>query len=124
MKIKKHFYILSVSIIIISFGFFLSYPYSGALAQIGSFGIPFGGRVIIEIPCTCNLHFDTLLVVGPPVGGEYILSPLSRVYKYYKPFPPNWVLGLAEDFKVCMVGLPPFCEPAGGGPVIKIIGTS
>lgn len=120
----KHLYILIASTVIITFGFFLSSPFSNALAQIGSFGTPFGGRVLFEIPCDCNTDFGTLLIVGPPVGGEYILSPFSTVYKNYSPFPPNWVLGLAEGFELCLVGVPPFCTPAGGGPIIKIIGTS
>lgn len=86
---------------------------------------PFGGMVILTIPCTCSV--GTLLVVGPPRGGLYILTPASRVYAKYSPISGRWVLGLAGAPLVCMVvipTIPPSCVPAGSGPAIIMTGTS
>lgn len=69
----KHFYkillILLVSILI------LSVP-QAVLAGF-SVGLPFGGMILFAIPCTCNA--STLLIVGPPVPGAYMLTPATII---------------------------------------------
>lgn len=120
---KKSIYTILAVATILAFGLFFAFPNKG-LALIGG-SSPFGGRVSARIPCTCGA--DSLIFVGPPVGGQFILSPASRVYKNYGVFPPNWVLGLASGFSTCLVlvpSIPPTCVPSGNGPIIKIMGTS
>lgn len=84
--------------------------------------VPFGGMVLFEIPCTCSA--GVMLIVGPPKGGSFILTPASRIYAKYQPLPGHWVLGLADATLPCVVGIPPACIPAGEGPAIRMIGTS
>jgi len=122
---KKILYGVTAIIVVIAFGLVVFQSPNNTLAQISGLSTPFGGRVIMRISCTCSL--DTLLIVGLPVGGSFILSPGSRVYRNYAPFPPNWVLGTASGFSTCFVLIPttpPSCVPAGSGPIIRIMGTS
>lgn len=89
---------------------------------------PFGGRVLATIPCTCSA--STMITVGLPRPGTFILTPASRIYKNYLPIPGRWVLGIATGVSPCMVliplPIPPFmtCIPMGAGGVIVRIGTS
>ena len=121
--VGKHIHVILIVALILAFGLALI-PQTNSLAAIGGFG-PFGGRVLSRTQCTCGA--DTLLFVGSPVGGSFMLSPASRVYLNNAAFPRNWVLGLASGFSTCFVvvpSTPPSCAPVGGGPIIRIMGTS
>ena len=90
----------------------------------------FGGKVVFKIPCTCveeaaaDGGFSSLLYVGPPRGGSFMLTPQSKQYQYSSANTGNWVLGLAGDFDTCSIQVYTYCVTVGGGPVIKKIGTS
>jgi hypothetical protein len=94
-----------------------------AYAAIGF--LPFGGRVLATIPCTCSPG-SALVTVGPPRGGLFMKVPVTRTYQYYKVLPPSWVLGLASGYAACMQINPTGagCIPAGGGPIMLKVGTS
>lgn len=99
----------------------------GSAYALGFF-TPFGGRVLTEVPCTCGA--STLITVGPPRPGTFLITPASRVHKNYRPVPGRWVLGIAAAPAPCMMLvftiLPPFvtCAPRGEGAVVLRIGTS
>lgn len=82
----------------------------------------FGGR-IIGLPIPCVDEGGYLIVVGPPAGGTFYISPFStRIYKNYNPATPGvWVLGKATPFAwmPCSdVGV-----PLGSGLYVEKIGT-
>lgn len=93
--------------------------------------LPFGGRIVAEIPCKNGV----LLALSPPTPGFYLLPPppAARVYAFFLPIIPNWVLGLAVPGGVCACPSP-HCEIAavagaiGGlalaGPVGAVIGAA
>lgn len=118
----KKFYTAIVIFTIIFFGLLFLFPLNNTFALIGGFSVPFGGIIMVQIPCTCSV--GTLLIVGPPAGGEFILTPASKIYRNFSPFPSNWVLGLANGIAPCLVGTPPACFPVGRGPLIRIMGTN
>lgn len=122
--VAKYIHALLMVVLVSVFGLVFASP-TKSLADIGGFGMPFGGRVLSRVQCTCGV--DALLLVGSPVGGSFMLTPASRIYINNAPFPSNWVLGLASGFSTCFVVVPttpPSCAPVGGGSVIKIMGTS
>lgn len=102
-------------------------PISLALAAAVSLDRPFGGRVILNVPCPYSGGYA--IIVGPPVGGTYVFTPASKIFEYRLPFPTNWVLGLAGSVQVpCLIPGPfgiPVPNPAApaGFPII-IMGTS
>lgn len=90
---------------------------SGAMGTSGSAGgsgggssmginQPYGGKVLMAIPCTCSSG-DFLITLGPPSAGTYLYSPSSAptMYKYglvivpgvnhlgfYRPFGLCWMI--------------------------------
>lgn len=85
--------------------------------------IPFGGRSLAAVPCTCS--GCVLVTVGPPRPGTFMYCPTtSRLYKWYTLTPPAWQLGIATGFRICEELCPLGCCPIGGGPVILKDGTS
>ncbi len=112
-------------IVVCLFSFIFLTP--GTAEALGLF-TPFGGRVIATLPCTCGA--STLITVGLPRPGTFLITPASRVYKNYRPIPGRWVLGIAGGFAPCMMAvfipIPPFvtCAPTGGGGLVIRMGTS
>ena len=101
---------------------------AGTAAYAFDFGLftPFGGRVLATIPCTCSPIIGTQIVtVGPPKGGVFLYTPITKAYKYYYPYVGRWILGIASNFRApCMMGIPPFCVAAGTYKPITMFGTS
>lgn len=90
--------------------------------------IPFGGRIIYAVACTCSVP-NWGIIVGPPAGGIFIYMPgISRLYAFYSIFRPGpWVLGTAAGGAPCMQVRGNSCVPderVPAGPVIVIVGTS
>lgn len=94
---------------------------SRVLALIGV-GTPFGGMVLFEIPCTCS--GSSMIFVGPPRPGTFIIDSGTRIYEKYQPFVGHWVLGLADASVPCLEATPVGCIPVGEGGRIRIVGTS
>lgn len=101
-------------------------PEAFAQPSFGFLPAPFGGRVLFTVLCTCGLSTgSTLVTVGPPRGGTFMKTPLTRVFEHKSVFPPNWVLGLAAGTMTCLEGaLIFFCVPIGTGKIMLIVGTS
>lgn len=92
----------------------------GSLLPIGK---PFGGRVLIKYPCSCSLNSQ--LFIGPPKGGVFTSSILTKIYREYNLSPPAWSLGLADAYMPCLQFAFSICIPIGpGGPHIRMVGTS
>ena len=94
---------------------------SKAFALLG-IGTPFGGMVLFRLECTCSAN--TMIVVGPPRPGTFMLDAGTVIYEKYTPFIAHWVLGLADAFVPCMVYVGTACVPAGEGGRVRIMGTS
>jgi len=92
--------------------------------------IPFGGKIVSVIPCTCNwmLGNPAVLINHVPVAGyPQLIFQLgfSRLYAYYSLVPGSWILGNTLGFSTCWVGVIPFCVPAApAAPLISIVGPS
>ncbi len=88
--------------------------------------LPFGGRSISAVPCTCTLCFWVL--IGPPMGGSYMYCPwITILYMYYNIFPVAWQLGLWTGFLPCLEWVYIdgwICVPIGGGGIMLMDGTS
>lgn len=114
-----------IILIVAAVGVFISavlfYNPSQAYALLGI--TPFGGRVIASIPCGCDPGFS-MVTVGPPRGGTFIKSPVTRVYQYRKVSSRKWVLGIAAGMFVCRVPTPDGCETVGKGSIMIKVGTS
>lgn len=88
--------------------------------------LPFGGQVLVTVPCVCS--FGLHIRVGPPVGGGFFISGFaSRIFSYFSPFPPSWVVGNYTLTPVpCLQPVPFGCAPTPGADsqgVVFFIGT-
>lgn len=96
----------------------------GQSRRRGALGIKLlGGRITSTQKCDCQN--STLLEVGPPVGGRFMLTPATRRYRYGVFNIGTWVLGIAgsnemECSNPCIKG----CCKAGSGNPIKQVSTS
>lgn len=98
-----------------------------SLPSIGGRLTPFGGRVVVAIPCTCGKSTgSTLLTVGPPRGGMFMKTPLTKMYQHYQTRPGVWLLGLAGSDMACEEPgiIPGTCIEIGKGKAINMMGTS
>ena len=99
---------------------------------------PFGGRIEDKINCDTECVADggyigTYLKIGSPVGGKFMVTPLTKVYEFYNIQDRNWTLGLANDQeRVCKklniaksaAEQRIVCDEKGKGKEIKIMGTT
>lgn len=92
--------------------------------------IPFGGKIISVIPCTCNMMVGNMAVLInqlPAAGPPQLIFQLglSRLYAYYQLVPGAWILGKTLGASTCWIGVIPFCVPAAPvAPLINFVGTS
>jgi len=90
--------------------------------------LPFGGKVIITLPCTCTLNFlITMVPAAATLPARVIFRPgVSILYEYYQFFAPGTaLLGKTLGFDTCWEGIPPFCVPLSiGTPLVQMMGTS
>jgi hypothetical protein len=80
--------------------------------------IPFGGRIISVIPCTCPAPYGFVDQIGPPrpaiifIPLTFLSSPLNHLWNEILT-PGVWTLGLYSPTPVvCSVGAAPLCVPA------------
>jgi hypothetical protein len=70
--------------------------------------IPFGGRAMLVIPCTCDDAW--IVAVGLPTPGAFVYRMgVTTLYSFYEPLEPAWQLGLAIPPGVCMMVAYPSC---------------
>lgn len=108
--------LIITTVIVLAFSPFYSHAFSLNIL---------GGRNYFVTYCTCS--WGIMITVGPPRPGNFIFSPIlgSTLYKYFQIFSAGpWVLGNARGYGTCWVGAYPDCAYVGGGPVIRLIGTS
>lgn len=90
----------------------------GSVENTEALKIPFGGIILKSVPCNDG---SLLLTVGPPWGGEYMLTPVSLKFAWYAFIPPEWILGMAAPGAlVCTLGT----TVMGAGLPIIMAGTS
>ena len=65
---------------------------------------PFGGLTTFLFNCRNMVKY---VVIGPPVGGEYIWHPGTRTYLFGPPSVGRWNLGLAGPPSICVVSINP-----------------
>lgn len=110
-----------IILIIIFGGIFFTLKYTR-----GIIGLPFGGKVITAIPCTCDAG-NFLLTISPPVGGQFTYRIGTQAYLNYNlPMPGIWALGMYEPGSVCMMYVGKGCSPFGSpiGWITPVVGTS
>ena len=81
---------------------------------------PFGGKVVMIIPCTCQVTGMAVYVVMPipPYFGMFLWQPpITRPYLWYFPYPSVNILGNYVSGGVCLVGVAPYCVS------VPVIGT-
>lgn len=96
-----------------------------AHAQVG--GIPFGGRILSVLPCTCT--GNSLLWITPlPPSFATMLSYYQGTQAYLSynlPFSLNILGKYAPTGSTCFVGAPPFCAPMPSvGTITPMVGSS
>ncbi len=95
-----------------------------ALAQ--SANPPFGGMVVMVLPCPCN--FGIWVIVGTPVPASLFVPVAFMASPLFFPFkaahPGAWWLGLYNPLVQIPCLVPPLCTPAGSGGEIIMAGTS
>ncbi|MEK7614160.1 MAG: hypothetical protein AAB428_00635 [Patescibacteria group bacterium] len=113
----------TVSIFVGTFGGgFLGNIIGGSSGGSGGGGLTFGGMIGAAIPCTCSPGIG--LIIGPPKGGIFLLSPSSKLHANMRPIPGSWVLGDYVPGGICLqAGTPCFPFPIVQGTIGKI-GTS
>lgn len=92
----------------------------------GVIGLPFGGRVISAIPCTCDAG-NFLLTLSPPSDNQYTYRIGTQKYLNYNlPTPGIWALGLYEPGSVCMIYVGKGCSSVGApiGLITPVVGSS
>lgn len=91
-------------------------------------GWPFGGKVLVSIPCFIGTSppYAFLLTVRP-TGPFYIpflmWTPATVGFLYNlkaPPIPLQWIIGRAQGFLPCIAGI----AKIGGGPIITFYGSS
>ena len=124
MNQKALSYLAIFALIIIASTFFI--PVSDTQAFFGGStgGLsPFGGMVTKFIVCTCSSSI--LITVGSPVGGDFLVTPGTKLYANFNFMPGHWVLGLALPASLpCMVYAGTSCVNVGNGKPIIMMGTS
>jgi len=87
----------------------------------------FGGRVVMIIPCTCQIIGMAVYVAMPipPYFGMFLWQPpITRPYLWYFPYPSVAILGNYVTGGVCMVGVVPYCYPVSVIGTMTQVGTS
>ncbi|MFZ2151823.1 MAG: hypothetical protein WAV09_01800 [Minisyncoccia bacterium] len=89
-------------------------------------GTPFGGRIVVTIPCTCQVTGMAVYVImpkAPYVGMLLWQYPITRPYASYWPYPRAGILGRYQTGGQCMVGVQPYCYTLPVIGTITIVGT-
>jgi len=102
LKRKPHILVLAALIIVFLIISLSLYTKTSAVP-----GLPFGGFVSRAVFCpSCGV----VLVVGPPRGGNFLVTPLTVLYEYGQVRPGVWVLGDYRPGGSCIS-----CSEIGGG---------
>ena len=106
----------------LSFLFFIPH----AVSAVGIVN-PFGGKVVMIIPCTCQATGIAVYVAMPipPYFGMFLWQPpFTRPYLYYFPYPKVSIAGNYVVGGICAVGVPPYCYPVPVFGTMTQVGTS
>lgn len=124
MNQKTLTYLAVFSLVIIASTFFIPVFHTKAFFGGSTGGMSvLGGTVQNMTICTCS--GTILLKVGGPVGGDFMVTPGTKLYANYNFTPGHWVLGLALPASVpCMVYAGTTCVNVGNGKPIIMMGTS
>lgn len=78
--------------------------------------VPYGGQILLEIPCVCGT-VGVWRMIGPPRPGPFIMVQGSMSYIWHMhAVPMTWVKGNATPGGVCLTLAA--CIPAPGGFVV------
>ncbi len=124
--------------ILFSFLILAAFLFQPAFSFAQLAGLPFGGYVVLSVPCTCMLpgtvRVQYMPIILHPVQYPFVfhallLTPVTIRYAYQQflilPPPTAWNLGKFIPGPVpCMVGVPPACVPLFTDGVIFDVGSS
>ncbi len=88
---------------------------------------PFGGRVVVVIPCTCQVTGMAVYVImpTPPYFGMFLWQPpVTKPTMWYYPYPSVAITGNYVTGGVCLVGAPPYCYTIPVYGTMTQVGTS
>jgi hypothetical protein len=85
--------------------------------------VPYGGRSLAMVPCTCTPGFF-LVAVGPPRPGLFMYGPGTLLFAWRNIAPPAYQLGKASVPLPCLVYTGGACLPVGTGLYVIMAGTS
>lgn len=93
-------------------------------SSVHAIGLPFGGPIIMSIPCTCSL--GQFIVLGPPSVGAYVYQPAtSKTFKFGQLYRPGaFLLGNYIPGHTCLMGVTPYCYAPPAFGTITMVGTS
>lgn len=86
-----------------------------------------GGKIAFSMRCSCNLNpSDRWILVTGPKPGSFMKVTTTNVYDHKNLSMGSNVVGKASstDYTVCKIYAGTTCITFGGGPKIKMIGTS
>lgn len=124
MNQKTLTYLAVFSLVIIASTFFIPVFDTQAFFGSSTGGMSvLGGMVQNQTICTCS--GTILLKVGGPVGGDFMVTPATKLYANFNFMIGHWVLGLALPASIpCMVYKGNSCTQEGSGKPIIMMGTS
>ena len=124
MNQKSLMYLSIFAILVIASTFFIPVFDTQAFFGGSTGGMSvLGGTVQKMTICTCSATI--LLKVGGPVGGDFMVTPATKLYANFNFTPGHWVLGLAAPASIpCMVYKGNSCTQEGSGKPIIMMGTS
>ncbi len=86
-------------------------------------GLPFGGRVVAKVQCTCSVG-SQVTIQGGRFSGTYLDSGSAKSYSNYFISPGRYVLGAYAPGGACLVtGTPCVTLPITKGTILRF-GTS
>jgi hypothetical protein len=88
----------------------------------------FGGRLFIPTgpycSASCGYAGFTYVIVGPPKGGAFIVTPATKRYSKGRIQTGSWVLGDYSPGGSCSMRVGKYCVPVQSQGYITQIGTS
>lgn len=123
-RLMKKIKILTVSFVLFATSFFTT-------SSVFAVGLPFGGRVVFALPCTCSanlwVYFAPLSPSPPlPPTGALVYSPyLTRLYSYFAiGTPASWELGdYVPGVQACFQYVGTSCVPIPAYGLMGKVGT-
>ena len=121
--------IVIISIAFIVFAIWLNFKNVNAQKVLPT--LPFGGRIVRVINCTCSyghvVQLAPLNPTAPGIGGSYHFTPLTRLYSFFQTkrigalLLGNYIPGTGRQ---CLVLADDDCFPVINKGTMNIVGTS